>query len=65
MVILTYAAPFVLQRVSWHESRSFLLVNLVSAAIVFLLVLVFWPVGALIRRHYGRPLALGAGERQR
>jgi hypothetical protein len=31
---------------------------------VFALTLIFWPVGALIRRHYGRKLELGPRERQ-
>jgi len=64
MVILTDDASFAFQRVPWYQRRSFLLVNLVGAGIVFLLVLLLWPVGALIRRHYRRPLALGKGERR-
>jgi CubicO group peptidase (beta-lactamase class C family) len=64
MVILTDDASFALQRVSWYQSRPFLLTSLASTGIVFLLVLFLWPVGALIRRHYRRPLVLGTGERR-
>jgi CubicO group peptidase (beta-lactamase class C family) len=64
VVIMTDDASFALQRVSWYQSRPFLLTSLASTGIVFLLVLLLWPGGALIRRHYRRPLVLGTGERR-
>jgi len=63
-LLLTDDAPFSFQRIPWYQSRAFLLTSLVVAGMIFLLVLLLWPVGALIRRHYGRPLGLAPQERR-
>jgi CubicO group peptidase (beta-lactamase class C family) len=44
------------QRVPWYLRSKFLLFVLAGACVVFLLVLLLWPVGALVRRHYGQAL---------
>jgi hypothetical protein len=54
----------ILQRVGWNENKNVLSVALGFAALVFALTLVLWPVGALLRRHYKRTLALSAAERR-
>lgn len=48
----------IFQRVSWTENKTFLTLALGFLVAVFALTLVFWPIAALIRRHYRRPLAL-------
>jgi len=56
----------VLDRVPWHRSTKFVLAVLVLMVAVFALTLVFWPVAALVRRHYGRklgPESFGRGTR--
>ena len=56
----------ILQRVSWTKNKTVLLVALAFATLVFLLTLILWPVSAMIRRHYHRPLSLPpAGRRLR
>jgi hypothetical protein len=52
------------QRVGWNENKNVLSIALGFAALVFALTLVLWPVGALLRRHYKRTLALSAAERR-
>jgi CubicO group peptidase (beta-lactamase class C family) len=46
------------QRVSWTENKTTLQLALGFAVLVFVGTLVFWPVGALLRRHYKRPLTM-------
>jgi hypothetical protein len=46
------------QRVSWTENKTIVQVTLVFAALVFVGTLVFWPIGALVRWHYKRPLIM-------
>lgn len=54
------AGPFnVLQRVPWYENKRLNFRVIYFSAAVFALTLLFWPVGALTRRHYGRKLKLG------
>jgi CubicO group peptidase (beta-lactamase class C family) len=48
----------VFQRVPWYEKRPLNLTVVVASATIFGLTLVLWPLGALIRRHYGRRLHL-------
>src|SRR5258708_14506229 len=54
----------IFQRVAWNENKYVLMVAVGFAALLFALTLVLWPVGALLRRHYKRTLALPAGERR-
>jgi hypothetical protein len=53
---------FILQPVSWPWSAAVNLPLLKGAAAVLLLSTVLWPVGALLRRRYRRPLELGPRE---
>lgn len=53
----------VFQRASWHEGRL-LLWFFGFALAVFALTLVFWGVGALLRRHYNSRLVLTPRERR-
>jgi CubicO group peptidase (beta-lactamase class C family) len=46
------------QRVSWTENKGVLLLALAFAVAMFAGTLVFWPIGAVVRRHYERPLLL-------
>jgi CubicO group peptidase (beta-lactamase class C family) len=48
----------IFQKVSWTENKTVLAIAIGFAALVFTLTLVLWPVGALVRRHYGRRLTL-------
>jgi len=54
----------ILQKVSWTENKTFVQFALVFAALVFALTLIFWPISALVRRHYKRPLTLDPGDRR-
>lgn len=57
--------PFmVFQKARWYEDSLLNLTLIVGALLVFLLTLLFWPIGALIRRHYGQKLTLEPGERR-
>jgi len=64
MLLLTDMAPFAAERVAWYESQPFLLICLVSALLIFPGTVLLWLVGALVRRHYGRPLVLGLAQRR-
>jgi CubicO group peptidase (beta-lactamase class C family) len=46
------------QRVPWTQNKIVLQCALGFAALIFLGTLVFWPVGAFLRRHYRQSLAM-------
>ncbi len=46
------------QRVSWTENKTVWSIALGLVTVVFALTLVLWPIAALLRRHYQRPLML-------
>ncbi len=54
---------FIFQRVGLLENKYFNLALLIFGLTVVLLTVVFWPVGALIRKHYDKPLALSPQEK--
>ena len=57
---------FIFQKVGFFENKYFNYAVLIFGLGVILLTVLLWPVGALIRRHYGRPLQLTPAEsRQR
>lgn len=63
--IMAIDFPFmVFEKDHWYEKSSLANFIIITSLSVFVLTLVFWPVGALIRRHYGRQLELGPRERQ-
>ncbi|MGH9222189.1 MAG: serine hydrolase domain-containing protein [Vicinamibacterales bacterium] len=64
---LTIAVPFpamMFQRTSGLEGQWFNVVVLVFSLGVIALALLLWPIGALVRRHYGRTLDLSRSERR-
>lgn len=54
----------ILQRVSWMQKKTVLLSSLGFAVAVFALTLIFWPIGALVRRHYHGKLLLSPLQRR-
>jgi CubicO group peptidase (beta-lactamase class C family) len=57
---------FIFQKVGFLENKYFNYAILIFGLGVVLLTVLLWPVGALIRKHYGRPLQLTPSEsRQR
>jgi len=64
LVMAVGAYPFmVFQKARWFENSGFNMFVIVGGVVVFVLTLLLWPIGALIRRHYGRKLELERGER--
>ena len=55
---------FIFQRVGFLESKPFNLGLLIFGLVVILLTVLLWPAGAMIRKHYGRPLELNPDERR-
>ena len=49
---------FIFQKVGFWENQYFNRTLLIFGLVMVVLTLVLWPVGALIRKHYGRPLDL-------
>jgi CubicO group peptidase (beta-lactamase class C family) len=64
MTIFTYFSAFAFERAHWYENQTFNLVILIFTLGLFLLSLLLWPVAALCRRHYGKPLQLTDEERK-
>jgi hypothetical protein len=57
--------PFMtFQRVGWLQSKTFNFIVLGVSVGVLLLTLIFWPVTALIRRHYAYRLNLSTREKR-
>jgi CubicO group peptidase (beta-lactamase class C family) len=54
---------FIFQRVGFFENKYLNYTILIFGLAVVLLTVLLWPVGALIRKHYGRPLELTAPEK--
>jgi CubicO group peptidase (beta-lactamase class C family) len=54
-----FVSPFmVFDRVPWYRDSSWLLPLLCFSFGVLLLTALFWPITAIVRRHYSRPLVL-------
>jgi len=64
LVLVTDFPVFVFQRAPWRENSGLNLPLIVSAIVLFVLTLLLWPVGALIRRHYGQKLTLTPQQRR-
>jgi hypothetical protein len=57
--------PFmVFQKAKWYENSAFHLPMIIGSLVVLVLTVVLWPVMALVRRHYGKPLTLTAQQRR-
>jgi len=62
---LVTAYPFfVFEKPEAFRSRSLLLPVGIGSLVVIVLTLILWPIGAIVRRHYGRKLELSDGERR-
>jgi len=55
---------FVFQRSPGTENGTFNLWMIIAAIAIFVLTLLLWPVGALLRKHYGHPLNLTPQQRR-
>ncbi len=55
---------FIFQKVGFFENKHVNYAVLIFGLGVVLLTVLLWPVGALIRRHYQRPLVLAPAERR-
>lgn len=65
LVMAVGAYPFmVFQKARWSENSGFNMFVIIGGVVVFVLTILFWPIGALIRRHYGRKLELEPGTRR-
>ena len=53
----------VMQPVPWYRNTSLHQGLFFGSLAIFALALLFWPLGAALRWHYGRPLGLGPRER--
>ena len=58
LVLVMDFPVFVFQRAPLQQNSVFNLTLIIAAIVIFVLTLVFWPVAAILRRHYGRPLNL-------
>jgi CubicO group peptidase (beta-lactamase class C family) len=55
---------FIFQRVGLLENKVFNFGLLIFGLVVVLLTVLLWPVGAMFRKHYTRPLELNPAERR-
>jgi len=65
LTMVTAEAVSVEQRAAWFADKRVLLAVVAFSLAVSALTLALWPVAALVRRHYRRPLALDPGQRRR
>jgi CubicO group peptidase (beta-lactamase class C family) len=64
LVLVTDFPVFVFQRSPWNEDSAWNVPLILCVIGVLLLTLLFWPIGALIRRHYGKTLNLTPQQRR-
>src|SRR5260221_12623050 len=64
LVLVTDFPVFVFQRVAWNEDSAWNVPLILCVMGILLLTLLLWPVGALIRRHYGKTLNLTPQQRR-
>ena len=55
---------FIFQKVGLWENKYFNDVVAIFGLVIVVLTVLLWPVGALVRKHYGRPLDLSPLERK-
>ena len=55
---------FIFQKVDFWEKKYFNYTLAIFGLVMVVLTVLLWPVGALIRKHYGRPLDLSPLERK-
>jgi hypothetical protein len=54
----------VVQRAPWYENSVLQLPLIVCSLVVIVLTVLLWPVMALVRWHYAKPLTLTPGQRR-
>lgn len=64
LVLVMDFPVFVFQRVPWNEDSTWNVPLILCVIGVLLLTLLLWPVGALVRRHYGHKLNFTPQQRQ-
>ncbi len=64
MELVTDFPAIVYPRARWYQNKLVNEIILGICAAIFLLTLLFWPLAGLVRRHYGKPLMLTAGQRR-
>lgn len=64
-LVMVIDFPFmVFERTPWNWNSALNLPLIISCLVVFLVTLLLWPIGAMIRRHYGRKLELTPQQRR-
>jgi CubicO group peptidase (beta-lactamase class C family) len=58
------APDIIFQKVGFWENKYFNYANLILSLGVMIMTVVLWPVGTLVRKHYGRPLNLSPLDRK-
>lgn len=56
--------PIVLLKAPWYENSALHIPLVIGSLSVFLITLILWPIGAILRRHYRHPLTLDPRERR-
>jgi len=57
--------PFmVFEQAAWYENSAFHLPLVIASLSIIALTIILWPVMALLRRHYGKPLTLSSQEKR-
>ena len=63
--VLCFDFPaMVFQHTPWYKNTRLNNTLFVGGLIIFGLAVIFWPLAAILRRHYGRPLELNPWERK-
>ncbi|HUO15707.1 MAG TPA: serine hydrolase [Verrucomicrobiae bacterium] len=55
---------FIFQRVGFNENKYFQYFLAIFGLIMVVLTLLFWPIGAIVRKHYARPLDFAPAQRR-
>jgi CubicO group peptidase (beta-lactamase class C family) len=55
---------FIFQRPGWSDGKYLNFAIIIPSILVLLLTLLLWPVAALVRKHYGRPLQLAPEQKR-
>ena len=55
---------FIFERPAWSDGKYLNLAIIIPSVAVMALTLLLWPVAALIRKHYGRPLQLTPAQKR-
>lgn len=64
MQMITEDPIEILQRVSWTQNKTVLLIALGFAVLIFAVTLLLWPIAAVVRHHYNRSLTLTPAQRR-